>query len=193
MESKRKSVGGILIGSVTLIVVVVAVIIGIVLSSGSTPPGLSSAARATLDASSYTATTTVLTALSASTVSSSAVRSRRAATFRAQYLGAGHVVSAADRSRLDSVIAALKTVMHATGVQRRGSTYSFSMPASRFVEPGLSTYARNLAQAEVAVTVSGGYVRSILVDELATPSFQVQHITFSRIGSTTATAVTIYG
>jgi len=70
----------------------------------------------------------------------------------------------------------LHVILNASSAQGSGSTYHLAVPATAVPQPGLSAYARDHGQAELAVTLGGGYVRSIVVAVLSPPSSQSQTV-----------------
>jgi hypothetical protein len=70
----------------------------------------------------------------------------------------------------------LRAILGAGSAQLTGSTYHLSVPASQVVQPGLSSYAVANGRAQLAATVSGGYVTSLVVNVSYTPASQLQTV-----------------
>ena len=73
----------------------------------------------------------------------------------------------------------LRAILAAGSAQVTGSTYHLSVPASQVVQPGLSSYAVSNGQAQLAVGVAGGYVRSLVVSVSSPPASQLQTVTIT--------------
>ncbi len=115
-------------------------------------------------------------------------------TIRQQDRGGVSVTTIAERDAARSLVEPirreLQAILSASGVQSRGTTYSFTAPAASFAAPGvpgapdvpgLPGYDLRHGQATVSVAIGDGVVRSVTVDLLFTPSYQAQHLVFTAV------------
>jgi hypothetical protein len=89
------------------------------------------------------------------------------------------IVPGAATQLASTVTQYLRAILAAGSAQVTGSTYHLSVPAPQVVQPGLSSYVLSKAQAQLAVTVSGGYVRSLVANVSFTPASQLQTVTIT--------------
>jgi hypothetical protein len=112
----------------------------------------------------------------------------------ASRLTAVRVIPDAATQLASTVTQYLRAIVGAGSAQLTGSTYHLSVPASQVVQPGLSGYAVSNGRAQLAATVSGGYVTSLVVNVSYTPASQLQTVTITpNPSSSTPPSISVSG